>query len=35
VRELVKYFDSRDNVKYGWVDKHFKEGNVPDETVIK
>jgi len=34
-RQLVKYFDSRDNVRCGWLDKHFKDGNIPDKTILK
>jgi len=35
IKPYVKYFDGRDNVISGWADKHFKNGNIPDETVIK
>ena len=35
IKPYVKYFDSRNNVKCGWLDKHFKNGNIPDETIIK
>ncbi len=35
IKPYVKYFDSRNNVISGWVDKHFKNGNIPDETIIK
>ena len=35
IKPYVKYFDSRDNVISGWVDKHFKNGNIPDKTTIK
>ncbi len=35
IKPYVKHFDSRDNVISGWLDKHFKNGNVPDKTVIK
>jgi len=30
IKPYVKYFDSRDNVISGWLDKHFKSGNIPD-----
>ncbi len=33
IKPYVKYFDTRENVKCGWVDKHFKDGNIPDLTV--
>lgn len=35
IKPYVKYFDSRDNVKCGWLDKHFKNGNIPDEAILK
>jgi len=35
IKPYVKYFDSRDNVISGWLDKHFKNGNIPDKTTIK
>jgi len=35
IKPYVKYFDSRDNVKSGWLDKHFKDGNIPDETILR
>ena len=35
IKPYVKYFDSRSNVISGWLDKHFKNGNIPDETIIK
>ncbi len=35
IKPYVKYFDSRDDVTCGWLDKHFKNGNIPDETILK
>ena len=35
IKPFVKYFDSRDNVISGWLDKHFRNGNIPDKTIIK
>ena len=29
IKPYVKYFDNRDNVKSGWVDQHFENGNIP------
>ena len=34
IKPFVKYFDSRDNVISGWLEKHFKDGNIPDKTII-
>lgn len=34
IKPYVSYFDSRGNVKNGWVDKHFKEGNIPSRTKL-
>lgn len=35
IKPYVKYFDSREDVKCGWVDKHFENGSIPDETILK
>ncbi|HUS70231.1 MAG TPA: tRNA (N6-threonylcarbamoyladenosine(37)-N6)-methyltransferase TrmO [Anaerolineae bacterium] len=35
IKPHVEHFDRRDNVKSGWVDKHFEDGRVPDETIIR
>jgi tRNA-Thr(GGU) m(6)t(6)A37 methyltransferase TsaA len=33
IKPYVSYFDSRENVISGWLEKHFKDG-IPDKTVI-
>jgi tRNA-Thr(GGU) m(6)t(6)A37 methyltransferase TsaA len=35
IKPYVKYFDSRSNVKCGWIAKHFKKGNTPGKTRLK
>ena len=35
IKPYVKYFDVRDNVVSGWVDKHFKDGRAPERTILK
>jgi len=35
IKPYVKYFDIRDNVVSGWVDKHFETGDIPDRTILK
>ena len=35
IKPYVTYFDSRQNVVCGWIDKHFKAGDVPDRTILK
>jgi len=35
IKPYIKYFDSRDNVVSGWVEKHFRNGKIPDKTRIK
>ena len=35
IKPYVKYFDSREDVISGWIDKHFKNGKTPDKTIIK
>ena len=29
IKPYVKYFDSRHEVKSGWIEKHFKKGQIP------
>jgi len=33
IKPYVKYFDSRDDAISGWLEKHFKNGKIPDEIV--
>ena len=35
IKPYVKYFDVRDNVVSGWLDKHFEDGQAPDRTILK
>jgi len=35
IKPYVKYFDVRENVVSGWVDKHFEDDGVPDRTILK
>ena len=35
IKPYVKHFDSRENVKSGWIDKHFKNGNIPEQTILR
>ncbi|MEA3437327.1 MAG: tRNA (N6-threonylcarbamoyladenosine(37)-N6)-methyltransferase TrmO [Thermodesulfobacteriota bacterium] len=34
IKPYVSHFDSRENVRNGWIDKHFKEGKVPKRTRL-
>jgi tRNA-Thr(GGU) m(6)t(6)A37 methyltransferase TsaA len=34
IKPYVKYFDNRENVISGWLEKHFKHGKTPDKTII-
>ena len=34
IKPYVKYFDCRDDVVSGWLDKHFQDGEIPDRTII-
>lgn len=34
IKPYVKYFDSREDVKCGWLDKHFRNGKVPDKCIL-
>jgi len=33
IKPYVKYFDSRENVLSGWLDKHFADGKTPDGVI--
>ncbi len=35
IKPYVKYFDSRGDVTCGWLDKHFKDGTIPDKTILR
>ncbi|MCK4364713.1 MAG: tRNA (N6-threonylcarbamoyladenosine(37)-N6)-methyltransferase TrmO [Thermoplasmatales archaeon] len=35
IKPYVKYFDSREDVTSGWLDKHLKNGKIPDRTIIE
>jgi len=35
IKPYVSHFDSRENVKNGWLDKHFKKGKVPKKAKLK
>lgn len=34
IKPYIKYFDHRENVVNGWVDKHFDKGNLPARTIL-
>ena len=35
IKPYIQYFDNREDVKSGWLEKHFKNGKIPDKTIIK
>lgn len=35
IKPYVFHFDSRENVKNGWLDKHFKSGKIPKRTKLE
>ena len=35
IKPYVSHFDSRENVKNGWLDKHFKKGKIPERTILE
>jgi tRNA (Thr-GGU) A37 N-methylase len=35
IKPFVKYFDNQENVISGWIDKHFKNGKIPENTILK
>ena len=34
IKPYVSHFDSKENVKNGWIDKHFKDGKIPQRTKL-
>jgi len=34
IKPYVKYFDNREDVISGWLEKHFNKGKIPDKTII-
>ena len=35
IKPYVSYFDVRENVRNGWLDKHFKDGKYPSQIELK
>ncbi|MBN2541627.1 tRNA (N6-threonylcarbamoyladenosine(37)-N6)-methyltransferase TrmO [bacterium] len=35
IKPYIAYFDSREEVKCGWLEKHFKDGTIPEQTILK
>ena len=35
IKPYVSHFDSRENVKNGWLEKHFRNGNIPKRTKLE
>ncbi|RLC48220.1 MAG: tRNA (N6-threonylcarbamoyladenosine(37)-N6)-methyltransferase TrmO [Candidatus Cloacimonadota bacterium] len=35
IKPYVKHFDNRDNIRCGWLEKHFAKNNIPDRTILK
>ena len=34
IKPYVSHFDSRESVKNGWLEKHFKNGKIPERTKL-
>ena len=34
IKPLVKYFDSCEKIKCGWIDKHFKDRKIPNDVIL-
>ena len=34
IKPYVSYFDSRDKATSGWLEKHFKDGDIPQNTIL-
>jgi len=35
IKPYIKYFDQREDVICGWLDKHFENGTIPEKTIVK
>ncbi|MBU4311186.1 MAG: tRNA (N6-threonylcarbamoyladenosine(37)-N6)-methyltransferase TrmO [Candidatus Omnitrophica bacterium] len=35
IKPYVEYFDTRENVKSGWIEKHFNKGKIPKQVKLK
>jgi len=35
IKPYVEYFDKREDVRSGWIEKHFKDGRIPERTILK
>ena len=35
IKPYVSYFDSRENIRNGWLEKHFADGKIPERTILK
>ncbi|MFH2145193.1 MAG: tRNA (N6-threonylcarbamoyladenosine(37)-N6)-methyltransferase TrmO [Candidatus Omnitrophota bacterium] len=35
IKPYVSYFDSRENMKNGWLDKHFESGKIPKRVKLE
>ncbi|GAI82565.1 unnamed protein product [marine sediment metagenome] len=35
IKPYVSHFDSRENVKNGWLEKHFKSSKIPKRTRLE
>jgi tRNA (adenine37-N6)-methyltransferase len=35
IKPYVTYFDHRENMRCGWYEKHFRNGNIPERTILK
>ena len=35
IKPYVSHFDSREDVKNGWLEKHFESGKIPKRTKLK
>lgn len=35
IKPYVKQFDSREDTRSGWIEKHFKDGKIPENVILK
>jgi tRNA-Thr(GGU) m(6)t(6)A37 methyltransferase TsaA len=35
IKPYVSHFDAREDIRCGWLDKHFESGAIPSKTILK
>ena len=35
IKPYIRFFDERENVRCGWIEKHFESGEIPEKVILK